>query len=99
MSASRSPTCPCALLAQAAERRAPVCGPALRRRAGQLGIIRDAALRARFERAAAPEEVAALAGEFVGAVRAGDYARKGWPRSMYGGRRRRRCCLRLRPAG
>lgn len=39
--------------------------------AGKLGIVRDAALRARFEGAASRAELDSLAAEFVAAIRRG----------------------------
>lgn len=52
--------------------------------AGRLGIV-SPPLQTRFARPdATPEEALALGDEFVAAVAAGDYAEKGWPRSMYG---------------
>lgn len=39
--------------------------------AGKLGIVKDGALRARFERAASRAELDELAAEFVGAIRRG----------------------------
>ena len=62
-------------------------------RAGQLRIVGDPALRARWEQAAdaggppgtaGPAAIDALVAEFVAAVADGSYAAKGWPRSMYG---------------
>ena len=43
--------------------------PALRSMAGKLSIIKDKTLRARFESAKTAEEVAALADEFVAAIK------------------------------
>lgn len=52
--------------------------------AGRLGIV-SPALQTRFSRPdATPADVVALAEEFISAVAAGDYAAKGWPKSMYG---------------
>lgn len=41
-------------------------------------------LQARFTGAASADDIAALADEFVAAIRAGDYKEKGWSGSMYG---------------
>lgn len=46
-----------------------VLAPALRSMAGKLSIIKDKSLRARFENAKTAEEVAALADEFVAAIK------------------------------
>ena len=52
--------------------------------AGRLGIV-SPALQTRFSRPdATPADVKGLAEEFLSAVEAGDYAGKGWPKSMYG---------------
>jgi hypothetical protein len=53
-------------------------------RAGLQRIVRGGDLQVRFAGAQSTEEVTQLAKEFVAAVQADDYARKGWPRSMYG---------------
>lgn len=60
----------------------PVLPP--RCRAGLQRIVRGGDLQARFAGASSSDEVTQLAQEFVAAVEADDYGRKGWPRSMYG---------------
>lgn len=52
--------------------------------AGKQRIIRDPALRSRFETATTEAQVRDLMEEFISAVQTGTYASKGWPQSMYG---------------
>ncbi|KAI3438244.1 hypothetical protein D9Q98_000681 [Chlorella vulgaris] len=52
--------------------------------AGKLSIVKDTALRERFERAARREELEKLCDNFVDAIRLGKHSQEGWPSSMYG---------------
>lgn len=52
--------------------------------AGKLSIVRDPALRSKFEAAASKAELAQLADGFVDAIRRGRHSQEGWPSSMYG---------------
>jgi NAD(P)-dependent dehydrogenase (short-subunit alcohol dehydrogenase family) len=52
--------------------------------AGKLSIIKDAALRDRWEHATSRAQLDELTHEFIEGVRSDTYAQKGWPRSMYG---------------
>lgn len=56
----------------------------IRSLAGKLRIIKDSALRARFEGASSAAEVAKLGQEYVDGVKSGTYSEQGWPSSMYG---------------
>ncbi|GFR46735.1 hypothetical protein Agub_g8358 [Astrephomene gubernaculifera] len=53
-------------------------------RAGSRSIVKSSALLSRLTSATSPQQLDSLAGEFVGAIRVGDYKDKGWPESMYG---------------
>ncbi|PSC72175.1 Carbonyl reductase [NADPH] 1 [Micractinium conductrix] len=52
--------------------------------AGKLSIVRDAALRKRFEECASLQELDELADGFVAAVSLGNHRQHGWPDTMYG---------------
>ena len=59
--------------------------PPLPAAAGKLSIVRDAALRKRFEECASLQELDELADGFVAAVSLGNHRQHGWPDTMWAG--------------
>ncbi|GIL48656.1 hypothetical protein Vafri_5128 [Volvox africanus] len=53
-------------------------------RAGLRSIVKSPQLLSRLTSAKKPEDLEAMAGEFVDAIRSGSHSAAGWPNSMYG---------------
>eukprot|EP00198_Chlamydomonas_reinhardtii_P012200 XP_001701537.1 short chain dehydrogenase/reductase [Chlamydomonas reinhardtii] len=53
-------------------------------RAGLRSIVKDKELLGRLTAATSPDQLAAMADEFVAGIRDGTYGKQGWPGSMYG---------------
>ncbi|KAK7195479.1 short chain dehydrogenase [Novymonas esmeraldas] len=51
---------------------------------GSLGMLADGALRQRWERTGAFDDIDALVAEFVAHAKTGDFQKLGWPESAYG---------------